>query len=312
MNNTQNLPSFGGQGSVPAEATDSPKKRKKRQRGGLNPGRRNAILAAGLAALVFAAVASTGSSEPTTTWVLRTRVDVNALEQVREGMLEAVELPPEAVLPDAISGDSAEEVLEAAAGDSDGFGVVGAYPVYPIRQGQQLSLSLFSSDGRVDLSLAPDERLVSVSASATAAVAGALQPGDRVDVVAVNGPDRSAGVVAADLEIVSVQVAASQLSNVAARQASEDGRELSPEDLLPRDPIPGIYVVRADVKTAAALAVADTTSPLYLLYRGPGAETPDVGIVGLNDVLCADSIAEGCSVSDSPDVVTSVVVTSES
>jgi Flp pilus assembly protein CpaB len=285
---------FAGGSAQPTAASSEETKKAKKQRvkkdkrqrnTGRVAGKRNALIAAALAVVVLVAVLTTGSSEPKTTWVLRARVSINSLEQVQEGMLEAIQLPPEAVEPQAISGDSSEAVLAAATGTDSDAAVVGSFPTFPIRQGQQVSFEMFADDGRTNLNLQAEERLVSISASATSSVAGVLRAGDRVDVVAVNGPERSAGVVASDIEIVSVQVAGNQLNNAASRQASEAGRELSPEDLLPRDPIPGVYVVRTDVQTAAALAIADTTSPLYLLYRAPNALTTPVGEVLLSTVI---------------------------
>jgi Flp pilus assembly protein CpaB len=271
-----------------AEESEGKKKKKKKKnpKTGASRSRTSLILAVVLAVLSLGAVLTLGGESDTDVWVLRSKVRINQLEQVQEGMLEAVKLPAEAIEPTSITADSSDEILVIAVGDATSEKVVGAFPLFPIREGQQLSFEMFTSTGSTATALLPGERLVSVESSTGTAIAGSLRPGDRVDVVSVNSQDDTAGLVAVDVEIVSVQVNGGALDSASQRQASESGQDLSREDVLPRDPIPGTYVLKADAETSVALTIADSSGPLYLLYRSPNAENVAVGVVDLATVIC--------------------------
>lgn len=294
-------PSFGPTGQ-PASSDNKKAKAKKKKSASASSNRKFLLIALFLGGLTLAAVLLLGTSqEPSTTYVLRAKVPVNAFEEVSEGMLEAAALPDEAVEPTAIKGETADEVLNIARGlNPDGTtptdparSVVGAFPLYPVGAGRQLSFDLFTAEGRSDFVLEPGHRLVSVQASTGTAVAGSLRVGDKVDVVAVSAGDGVAGIVAAEVEIKAIQITSAAIDSAGQRQASAEGADLSREDLLPRDPIPGTYVLDADIRTAVALSVADSQGDLYLLYRGPGAETSPVGVVSLEQVLCSTGTEDG-------------------
>jgi|GEM_PF-6271505 len=167
----------------------------------------------------------------------------------------------------------------------------------PLAANQQLSFSMLMLPEPSADTLKPGERLMSVSAAVNNAVAGTLRVGDRVTVVAVRGGDQDpvGAVLVDDVEIVGVHLASEEMRSVQQRQAqdSQEGRSARPSQLLPANPIPGIYTLRvstADAVRIATAAAADQVS-LVLIWRPVKATGMLDGPVALSEVFGAQNLA---------------------
>jgi Flp pilus assembly protein CpaB len=259
--------------------------------------RKFGLLALLLAALTGVAllVVLSSTATPDNAYVLRARQNLNVALAVTAGELEAVAVPTASLEPGVVSGDSAEQVLARARGDEAGpdgadWQVIGKRPRFPVFAGQQVRPEMFTSlDGEVGVELADTERLVSVQVPAGNALGGALGVGDRVDVAVYSGD--FSGLVAENVEIVAVQAGGDVLRNAQQRQAGD--RELTPNELLPTDPIPGTYVLRVPADRAVPLIAADGTGRLYLVGRGATDQpTPNAAATLLEAVCSSPSSAQ--------------------
>lgn len=241
--------------------------------------------ALGLAVLAFlAAIVLSGGDKAETVFVVRTSEAVPAMMEVSVDRLEAIAIDPLYLEEGAVVGDSAEEALTEAAELVDG-----ARTQVPLAKGAQVRPDMFSTEASLaGRPLEADERLVSIRANVTSAVAGSLRAGDHVDVIAFyEGDPGLAGLVGSNIEIVAVSVAENQLSSAASAQSGEEGRELKPSDVLPTTPIPGTYTMRVKADQAVRFAALDAATQLYLTYRGADATdvvTPPVEVLAL---ICA-------------------------
>jgi hypothetical protein len=268
-------PGVPGPASVPAA---QPEKAKKSRTNNSKSGRRFGRIAIGLAVVTFLGLLlMLGSSPaPEKAFVVRATQAINPGVDVTASAIRAEPADPADVEPGAIFGASAEEAMERATGiqlgpDGVDWAVVGRRAVYPVFAGQQLRPEMFTSAsaGRV---LGPDERLVSVTADVDTALAGSLRVGDVVDILGVS--DDNSVLLAEAAEIVAVQTDPSLFRAAQQRQASAEGSDLEPGDVLPATPIPGMYIVRVPLASAVALAAADgKNEDLYLLARSVEADS---------------------------------------
>jgi Flp pilus assembly protein CpaB len=227
---------------------------------------------AGAAVAVFAGAMLFLNTPEASVYVVKAKGNIGALATVDQAQLEAVKVTPEGLEAGAVTADSAEKALAEAVKV-----INGRTTQYPIFSGAQLHQEMFSkTEVQLDSSLQADERLFSVNATVSGAVAGTIKPGDHVDVVAVttNG-DSAATVVAYDVTVAAVTVSEQQINSVAGSQTGE-GKDQNPQDLLPGNPIPGIYTLRIKQDQMTTLAAADGGTDLYLAYRAPGAKTAAV------------------------------------
>jgi Flp pilus assembly protein CpaB len=266
----------------------------KRQRSNSTSGRRFGVIGIVLAALTFLVLlfALTTSAAPDKVYVLRATQNLTPGVVVASENLEAAPVDPEAVEPGAITASTPEELIAYANGESDDpekstWEVVGKTPLYPVFQGQQIRAEMFTTTAaNIGSPLAPGERLVSITADVDKALAGYFKAGDVVDVMAAN-QDGDVVLVAEGARIVSVQADISTLRSAQQRQAEDGGKDLVAGEVLPSQPIPGIYVLRVDAATAASLVSTDELR-LYLLARGTDA-TPAPAVANRFTALC-DSI----------------------
>ena len=264
----------------PTKGVKAPKKDKPVTRRLISTNRTAAIIL-GVLALGAAFLLSRGGGVETT-FVVRSISSVPAMLEIGIDRLEAIEIDPLYLEKDAVTGDSADEALDEAAAL-----IEGARTQLPIAQGAQIRPEMFSADAILTDPLAPDERLVSVRADITSAVAGTLRTGDHIDVISyLEGNPGIAGVVAVDVEIVSVTLSSSGLSSAATSQSSESGRDLKPSDVLPADPIPGTYVLRVKAEQALRLSALDAATTLYMSYRGTNAVDAVVDPVDVLSLIC--------------------------
>lgn len=278
----------GGLAAAPNEQAATADKKKSPPRSGRSSMRTVAI-AGGVLALLFMAalLLLLGGSDGAQQFVVRAKQNLPAQQAVTESMIEAVPVDADVINPNWITGSTAREAMDIATGEHDGaddsYVVVGKRPVLPILAGQEirreaLADSLRSAAGEI----APNERVISIAVPAENAAGGALRVGDLIDVVVTDGT--TALLVTPGVEIIGVQAAPSTLSSVSQRQGTAENREAAPEDLLPTDPMPGVYVLRVSGDAAVEIAAANT-GDLHLVYRSPSSENVANNAVDLAELL---------------------------
>lgn len=243
-------------------------------------------------ALLFAVIAvglalSLTSAEVTQVFVVRTTTVVPALSTIT-GQYEIVPLPQEAIEEGAVSGSSEEEVAIKISG------LLNTRTRMALPKGHQIHPEDFSVEVELANPLQPYERILAVEASVVSAIGGQLRAGDRVDVIAVidyQGKTYS-NVVASDVEIITALPSEQQFNSVAQAQAS-GSRDKGSNELLPADPVPGIYNVRVDVNQAVILAAAQSRGDLVLVLRGASAVNTPVSVVDLEDFVTNENPAAG-------------------
>jgi Flp pilus assembly protein CpaB len=258
-----------------------------------------------LAALAAALLLLGSAPESKDTFVLRAERTIPSLSVLEDGLFEAVAVTEENVPEGAITGSSEEDVLSEANLD-------GKVAQYPIAKGRVLLNSdLTTETAKLEEPLGPNERLVSVPAQYAYAVAGNLRAGDRVDVYGLGPVNGStlAQLIVSGAEVAGVALGEDQIGSIVSRQVSdaEEGKDTSPTEALPGDPIPGVYTLRVDASIAARLALLADEGKLYLTYRG--AEGADVATGGtdLINALCGPSVrADGAPVDGATDLSTSL------
>lgn len=236
---------------------------------------------AGVVLALLAAVLVFGASGEKTdgSFVFVAKQPVAALATLNAASFEAVAVPEELQVKGAITAESAEALAELV--DFDG-----TVAQYPIEEGAQLTESMLTVDAQIGVTLEEGERLMSIEADVSEAAAGALRPGDTVDVYAVGtSPDLSIAQLAlAKVEIVSVSLSPDSYSKVVQDQleaAGEGGEQKDPSEVLPARPVPGMYTVKVLAQHVTRLAVLDAndTVSLYLVYRAPNSADVDVSEV---------------------------------
>lgn len=247
-----------------------------------------AMLVAVLVAFLVVFVASGGEDGK---WVLVARQSIAARSTLDVDLFEARMLPEEAIVAGAVTADSVEELAKAA----DEAGIDGAVAQYPLPKDGQFSVNLISTETELARPLGENERLISVPAGFAAGVAGTVKVGDRVDLYAVGDSSNPvANLVISDVEVAGVSLPEDQISALYQAQvsAAESGEEKSPSELLPGDPIPGVFTLRVPVDQVATVAVAAEHAELVLAYRGANASQTDHDPVDLYAVLCSVTTPE--------------------
>lgn len=273
--------------STSAEVGDSGKKKgKKKGASGGAPTRRSTSTAKYLfiafALLLGLLMALFLTSREQATYVVKVTSAVPALSSIQAGNLEAVPLAESAIEPNTFTGASGEEAIAAAVAYAQG-----KWLVWPMSVGQQLRTENFSSVGELGVPLAPDERLISVGAKAARSVAGAVRPGDRVDVY-VSETTGLTGLLRENVEVVGVSITSEQFDSAAQAQIADPNLSLS--GVVPAEPIPGTYVLRVKADEVAKFATADTAGKLFLALRGVDATTPVDGLVPADilEAICGE------------------------
>lgn len=195
-------------------------------------------------------------------FVVRATADIAAGTAVSGVLLEAAELPADAIEPNTFSADTAEEALAAALEE-----VTGVVTQYPLSAKAQIRSDQFGLQATLGAELTATERLVSVRASVGTSVAGGLVVGDRVDIIgAADGVTR---VVAYNVPIMSITVSEERYDSVADQQSAD--KDVSAGEVLPGNPVPGIYVVKVPAEIVPALLNWNESAVLYMAYRPAGA-----------------------------------------
>lgn len=213
-----------------------------------------------------------------TQYVVRSASDIAAGTPISRELLEAAELPADALEPDSFTADSAEGALDKAMEELDGV-----VSQYPLAKKSQLREGQFGLQATLGAEMDPSERLVSIQASVGTSVAGALSAGDRVDIIgAADGLTR---VVAYNVPIMSITVSEEQYNSVADQQSAD--KDVKAGDILPGNPVPGIYVLKLPAAAVPGVLNWNESATLYLSYRAPNSID-----VEMSDSTLGDSIPE--------------------
>ena len=155
---------------------------------------------------------------------------------------------------------------------------------FPLAEGEQVHKDDFATTWPTLTPLEPTERLMSITATASAAVAGQIRPGDRVDIAATAGD--VSGVVFTDIEVVAVTVPEDKLEGVTPPVAGEEEEAAADEASRVGDPVPGLYTVRVKDVDAAKLYSVDATGEIALIYRPVDATAVDPEPQTAKSVIC--------------------------
>lgn len=294
-NNDYQNQGFGAFPGGPLGATPTPvvatKKRGRRSRGGeAVPPRRSASSLRWLFLIFAAAVGVLGVivtvSPAATVYVARSTDAIAPLSGVTISQFSFVELAPDAVEPDAFSGDTEEEVrtaLEAAIADK--------WFLYPVPAAQQIRTTMLATTGELAVPLAADERLISITARAANAVSGSIRPGNVVDVYVSDGEGLT-GVLGQRVEIVAVSLLPEQFESVAQQQFNDPDKTLS--DFVANQPVGGTYVIRVRAADVGRYIAADAAGKITLSLQGAEAETFASTPTDLRSTICGASVDPIC------------------
>ncbi|MFM7088862.1 MAG: RcpC/CpaB family pilus assembly protein [Candidatus Paceibacterota bacterium] len=226
---------------------------------------------------LFAVLALTNTGSKS--YVARTSVPINAFTEINESLIEVVAIDSSAIEPDTWSGKSSNEVTSKVLAD-----IVGKRTAFQLGSKQQLRISMFVDRVSPSTPLLPDERLVSISAKASAAVVGSIRAGDKVDVYGTTAQGLS-GLLASDIEVVAVSVAPQQLDSASQEQINDKDKTLA--ELVPGDPIPGTYVLRIRASEVSKIISADSGGAIYLSLRGIDAGVTEESVSDITTAICS-------------------------
>jgi len=202
------------------------------------------ILALGTGWLTFSYITSLRSAGGQPKQVLIASADIPAREKITDSMFHAETRPESALQPDSIS---------------DPAKAVGGLALVTIPAGSQLTASEIGTNASLALPvrLTPGMRAVSIPIDQVKGVSGLVQPGDRVDVIAI--PPRAGDTPPKAVTIlrgIRVLAIGSQLENPSATPSPQEQ---------------GATTVTLEVnpKQANLLAWADADSTLRLALRSP-------------------------------------------
>lgn len=267
-------------GGVGATTVTTPKKGKRRKE--KTPGRRNVrglgwlfLLFAGAFGLLAVIVTSSPGS---TVLVARAAGDIPAMSQLSVEQFTLTAIDRDALEPGAFSAESEEELTATLTEAIDG-----KWPVQNIFTGQQLRAEMLSANTTLNTPLASDERLISITARVSNAVAGGVRPGDKVDVFVSDG-DGLTGVLGQGVEIVGVSLLPDQFDAVAQEQFENPDKVLS--DFLPKSPVGGTYIIRVKAVDVARYVTADTSGKITLALHGENASGFPAVPVDLYEAIC--------------------------
>lgn len=225
-------------------------------------------------------------------YVVVTKFPIAPLTTISKDNVEAVLLPEEAFVEGAFVASNAEEALEKALQEVTGESL------YPIGVKTQITAEMFSklTNGSGGV-LAAGERIISISADIANAANGKLKPGDRVDVISAVANGNGLVLIsniAQNVPIISIGVSEQQIKNLAESQIGENISK-SPEEILPANPLPGIYVLKIKEELVTKILAADAGQKLgsgkvYLVYRGVDDSEVSQGTTDLLTVLCENPI----------------------
>jgi Flp pilus assembly protein CpaB len=238
------------------------------------------VAAVVLAILGFFALSS--STAPSA-YVARTTNAIAAQTAMAETQFEVVAVDETFIEKGAIAGSDPEQVRAAAIDLITSGRTVVALPA-----GRQLHPTDFSAVPVGANGLDADERIVAVPASVVAAAGGTIRAGDRVDVFGTvrDGATTLAGVVLVDVEVVAILPGAERLESASANQSDPANLDKTTGELLPAQPIPGIYLLRVPAADVARVFSVAEGGRVYLSLRAGDADGTVPVSAEVISVLC--------------------------
>ncbi len=181
--------------------------------------------------------------------------------------ITAVVVPKSMLLANGFTGSTQAAAIDAAVkGIPAGSQTIGAIPA-----GTPVLASQFAT-ALVPAATLGSDQLISLTAQVQNALGGSLQVGNYVDVYVSTGgqPGSPATLIASNVQIIAIHASVDQYSNIASQQSSD--RTLNPTDVLPTNPVPGIYILQVTPQVAAKVANAQGGGgSFYLAYVSPPA-----------------------------------------
>lgn len=254
------------------------KTRSGKRGGGGKPGRRSLRrqLALAVALSVIVGILVLGGSQPEKQpglFVARASRPLPAFAEVTPEFFSVDEIPEQFVEPGAVAGATEGEAAGALAAAL----APGARLRQDLPQGAQLHADYLTAETRIAAGLAPDERLMSVAAAVPDAAAGQIRAGDLVDVVAVTevGGEVWPRTILVGVPVVAVYPPEEGFAVASQQQTTGGMIDSSPTELLPGDPVPGVYLLRVKAADAPLLAAAVESSAIHLALRPFDAVDPE-------------------------------------
>lgn len=292
FSNTPYSPSTppAGPAGAPAGQPKTKKQRRKRSVGGKRTPRLVGLLAFATLTIggLYFVLTNTPEPEVNEVFVVVTTRSMRAGTTLSETDVEPRAIPAEFVEDTVIQGTTEEEVLNTLY--DLGLTEQRLVTRRALRTGAQLAVADFTTPlDRLahlaeDFQLTSDERLVSIEATLADAVAGAIGVGDRVDVFAYASGLDLATVALTDVRVVDVELPEEDLSSISSLQLEDPS--VTPEAVLPADPLPGIYTLVVPADKALDLVTLSEGSTLVLALRTPNSGETALATQSLFEVFC--------------------------
>jgi len=207
-----------------------------------------AVILALFASLLYAALSRPAAPPPVAEkrTIVVAGIDIPAHTTITTSMLTAEEKPAAGLEPDAVNASQASAII-------------GTTSLIAIPKGSDVTMRLVGHPSEVSLavSLVPGERAIAIPIDRVKGINGLIQPGDRVDVIAIVPPRGNEAPVARTI-LRAVKVLAI-------------GRGLDATSASPGPDVDSAPTATLDVTPAQAdeLALADSNSQLRLTLRSP-------------------------------------------
>lgn len=198
-----------------------------------------------------------------------------------------VALPSEVIEENAYTDNNPQKLIDLLYKN-----ILNETTLYPLLKGQQIRPDYFTGvgTGLPNRNLAPDERQIAISLSASRAIAGTVKSGDIVDVFVV--VDGNTGLLAQNIKILSVSLPQSSIDSVAASQLQSQDSNLS--DYIPKDPIGGTYIIVVKAEDVSKFFAAENSGILYFALRNQDSLPIKSFTITEKDLICRDESSVAC------------------
>lgn len=198
-----------------------------------------------------------------------------------------VALPSEVIEENAYTDNDPQKLIDLLYKN-----IINETTLYPLLKGQQIRPDYFTGvgTGLPNRNLAPDERQIAISLSASRAIAGTVKSGDIVDVFVV--VDGNTGLLAQNIKILSVSLPQSSIDSVAASQLQSQDSNLS--DYIPNDPIGGTYIIVVKAEDVSKFFAAENSGILYFALRNQDSLPIKSFSITEKDLICRDESSAAC------------------
>jgi Flp pilus assembly protein CpaB len=248
-----------------------------------------------LIALFFALLASIGyiyvsTDSGSLTYVIKAKESVSVGQIITENNFNnfvVVALPESVIEPDTFRDDDPQKLIDLLYNS-----ILNESTLYPIAKNQQIRPQFFtgSGSGLPNRNIAPDERQIAISLSASRAVAGTIKAGDYVDVYVVS--EGISGLLAQNIKVLSVSLPQGSLESAAAAQLQSKDSDLS--DYLPTEPIGGTYILLVKSEDVSKFFAAENGGIIYFAMRNENSLPVVTEPVNAKDAICRNNNSQAC------------------